>query len=58
MLRPLLLAVLFAGVILAPRPAAASDALCDPSFEDCRAPLLPVILAPGTLKNDTTVLAR
>jgi phosphatidylserine/phosphatidylglycerophosphate/cardiolipin synthase-like enzyme len=39
----MLLAALFAGAILSPRPAAASDTLCDPSFEDCRAPLLELI---------------
>ncbi len=39
--RASLLAVLFA--LLFPRPSAAADRFCDPSFEDCRAPLLNLI---------------
>src|SRR5690242_14978390 len=31
------------ALVAAPRDAAAADRLCDPAFEDCRAPLLALI---------------
>src|SRR6476619_7155679 len=37
------LAVLVTTVVLFPRPAAALERLCDPAFEDCRAPLINLI---------------
>ena len=36
-------AVVAAALILTPRSAAAFDRLCDPSFENCRTPLLDLI---------------
>ena len=45
--RMLLGVVLWATVCLLPARSAAAERLCDPSFENCRTPLLTLIAAAG-----------